>query len=215
MNELQRHARAHFRILKKTYPDAHCELDFKTPFQLLVSTILSAQCTDKSVNAVTPALFKRYPDPSALCKASQTDVERLLKSIGLFRNKAKNIIAASANIMLLHQGVCPSAMEDLVALPGVGRKTANVVRFNGFGLPGLAVDTHVLRVGRRLGFFESQDPVAVELTLNRLIPKKDWGMASHLLIWHGRRICSAMRAPDCAACPLKKICPSAFALKNI
>jgi endonuclease-3 len=214
MDELKRRVRSALRLLKKTYPDAHCALQFKTTFQLLVATILSAQCTDKSVNAATPALFKRFPDAAALALARQPDVERLIKSIGLYRNKSKNIIAAARQLVLLHGSKVPSGMEDLVALPGVGRKTANVVRFNGFGLPGLAVDTHVLRVGRRLGFFISQDPLRVEAALHRLIPEKNWGMTSHFLIWHGRSACFA-RNPACGSCPLKKICPSAFSTKNI
>lgn len=214
MDELKCRVRLALRLLKKSYPDAHCELYFKTNFQLLVATILSARCTDKSVNALTPALFKRYPAAAALGAARRPDVERLIKSIGLYRNKSKNIIETAKQLVLMHKGKVPSRMEDLVALPGVGRKTANVVLFNGFGLPGLPVDTHVLRVGGRLGFFKTQDPLAAEATLNQLIAKKNWGMASHLLIWHGRRVCFA-RKPDCGTCPLIKICPSAFTLKNI
>ncbi len=163
MDERKLQARRALKLLKKTYPEAHCELEFASPFQLLVATILSAQCTDKSVNAATPALFRRYPDAAALAKARQPDVERLIRSIGLYRNKSKNIIASARQpLMALHGGAVPREMEALVALPGVGRKTANVVRYNGFGLPGLPVDTHVLRVGKRLGLFESQDPVEVE-----------------------------------------------------
>jgi endonuclease-3 len=205
--ETSKRARLILKRLKKAYPDAHCELDFKTPFQLLIATILSAQCTDKSVNAATPALFAAYPDAQALSRAPQKRVEALIKSIGLYRNKSKNIIAASNILMARHGGKVPQAMEDLVELPGVGRKTANVVRFNAFGLPGLPVDTHVLRVGKRLGLFESENPVEVEAQLGALIPKKDWGMCSHWLIWHGRRICAA-RSPNCQACTLKDLCPS-------
>ena len=205
--ELKRRAAAVLRRLKKAYPAAHCELNFKSPFQLLVATILSAQCTDKSVNAATPALFERYPDAASLAKAGQAQVERLIKSIGLYRNKSKNIIAAARLLMEKHGGQVPREMEALVALPGVGRKTANVVRFNAFGLPGLAVDTHVLRVGARLGLFRSEDPVQVEHALGALIAPKDWGMTSHLLIWHGRRVCAA-RAPQCGVCVLQSLCPS-------
>ncbi len=196
-------------LLAKAYPAAHCELDYKSPFQLLVATILSAQCTDKSVNAATPALFARYPGPDKLADAGQAEVEKLIRSIGLYRNKARNLIGMARQLVLGHGGKVPKTMEELVALPGVGRKTANVVRFNAFGLPGLPVDTHVLRVGRRLGFFESQDPVAVERELGALVPEELWGLCSHWLIWHGRRTCGA-RSPDCAGCPLNKICPSAF-----
>jgi endonuclease-3 len=205
--ETRRRARAVLRRLKRDYPGAHCELDFKTPFQLLVATILSAQCTDKSVNAATPALFSRFPDAFSLAKAAQPQVERLIKSIGLYRNKSKNIIATAKMLVLEHGGQVPQGMDDLVALAGVGRKTANVVRYNAFGLPGLPVDTHVLRVGKRLGLFESQDPVEVEQILGSMIPPADWGLLSHLLIWHGRRICAA-RSPNCAACSLRGLCPS-------
>lgn len=205
--ELTRRARAILNRLRKAYPDAHCELDFRSPFQLLVATILSAQCTDKSVNAATPALFARYPDAKSLASASQAGVEKLIKSIGLYRNKSKNIIAAATILVETHAGKVPQDMESLVALPGVGRKTANVVRFNAFGLPGLPVDTHVLRVGKRLGLFKSENPVEVEKILGELIPEKDWGLTSHWLIWHGRRICGA-RNPQCSQCTLNDICPS-------
>ena len=208
--EIRRRAAALLRRLRKAYPDAHCELDFKTPFQLLVATILSAQCTDKSVNLATPGLFARYPDAKSLSQAAQKDVERLIKSIGLYRNKSKNIIATARLLMEKHGGGVPQEMEALVALPGVGRKTANVVRFNAFGLPGLAVDTHVLRVGARLGLFQSQDPVEVEKRLGELLQPKDWGLMSHLLIWHGRRICAA-RTPLCGQCTLNRLCPSSSA----
>lgn len=202
-----RRARVILGRLKKAYPDAHCELNFKSPFQLLMATILSAQCTDKSVNAATPALFARYPDALQLAAAKQKDVERLIKSIGLYRNKSKNIIAASKILVEKHAGKIPCEMSSLVELPGVGRKTANVLRFNAYGLPGLPVDTHVLRVGKRLGLFESEKPVEVEAMLGALIPKKDWGMTSHWLIWHGRRICAA-RNPQCGQCSLRDLCPS-------
>jgi endonuclease-3 len=207
MTEASRRARIILKRLTKAYPQAHCELDFKTPFQLLVATILSAQCTDKSVNAATPQLFSRFPDAKSLAKAKLPAVERIIKSIGLYRNKSKNIIATAKLLMEKHGGEVPTSMEALVELAGVGRKTANVVRFNAFGLPGLPVDTHVLRVGKRLCLFESQDPVEVELELGKLIDAKDWGMCSHLLIWHGRRICSA-RSPLCGECTLQDLCPS-------
>ena len=203
----KKRARLILKRLRKAYPDAHCELDFKTPFQLLIATILSAQCTDKSVNAATPDLFAKYPDAKRLAKAPQADVERLIKSIGLYRNKSKNIIVTAQMLMKLHGGEVPSAMQDLVELAGVGRKTANVVRFNGFGLPGLPVDTHVLRVGKRLGLFKSENPVEVEAILGQVVPPKDWGWCSHWLIWHGRRVCGA-RNPNCEVCVLQDICPS-------
>ena len=205
--EARRRARTILGRLKKAYPDAHCELNFKSPFQLLVATILSAQCTDKSVNQATPALFARYPDAKSLSQAREREVQGLIKSIGLYRNKAKNIVGAARALMERHGGEVPSDMESLVALPGVGRKTANVVRFNAFHLPGIAVDTHVLRVGKRLGLFEPQDPVEVEKILGNLVMQRDWGMTSHLLIWHGRRVCDA-RSPQCAACTLNDLCPS-------
>lgn len=194
-------------LLARSYPDAHCELDFKSPFQLLVATILSAQCTDAAVNRVTPTLFAAYPDAASLSRAKPPSVERLLRSIGLFRNKAKSIVGAAKALCAQHGGQVPQELEALVALPGVGRKTANVVRSNGFGLPGLAVDTHVLRVGQRLGFFESSDAVKVEAQLCAAIPPRQWGLTSHWLIWHGRRTCSA-RKPDCGACALSGLCPS-------
>jgi endonuclease-3 len=208
MDDLKRRARKILQALKKAYPEAHCELDFKTPFQLLVATILSAQCTDKSVNKATPGLFRRFPDAASLSRARQPQVEALIRSIGLYRNKSKNLIAAAKLLMAKHAGQVPREMEALVELPGVGRKTANVVRYNGFGLPGLPVDTHVLRVGKRLGLFRSENPVEVEAILGALIPPKDWGICSHWLIWHGRRTCFA-RNPDCASCVLQKLCPSA------
>ena len=195
------------RRLARAYPDAHCELDFKTPFQLLAATILSAQCTDKAVNKVTPALFRRYPSPVLLARARRAQVETLIRSIGLYRHKARHLVGMAQALVKSHRGEVPQGMEELVALPGVGRKTANVVRSNAFGLPGLAVDTHVLRVGRRLGLFASQDPAEVERELGALVPPEKWGLCSHWLIWHGRRVCGA-RSPNCAACPLETLCPS-------
>jgi endonuclease-3 len=200
-------ARAILRRLSRLYPDARCELDYAGPFQLLCATILSAQCTDKSVNLATPGLFARYPDAASLARARPEAVEALIRRIGLFRNKARNLIGAAKALVDRHAGEVPRDMDSLKALPGVGRKTANVVLFNGFGLPGLAVDTHVLRVGKRLGLFESQDPVQVESQLGALVPPAQWGMASHWLIWHGRRVCHA-RSPQCGACGLASLCPS-------
>lgn len=200
-------ARKLFGRLHALYPDAHCELDFKTPFQLLAATILSAQCTDKAVNQATPALFARYPDAATLAKAKQPAVEACIRSLGLFRGKARNLIGMAQALQRDHGGQVPADREALVALPGVGRKTANVVLSNGFGLPGLAVDTHVLRVGARLGLLKAHDPVKAEAELCALLPPEQWGQLSHLLIWHGRRICRA-RKPDCAHCDLRRLCPS-------
>ena len=198
-----------FRRLAKAYPDAHCELDYASPFQLLCSTILSAQCTDVSVNKATPALFEAFPTPAKLAKAKTAQVEALIKTVGLYRNKARHLTGMAQALMAEHGGEVPQDRDALVKLPGVGRKTANVVLSNAFGLPGLAVDTHVLRVGKRLGLFESQDPVKVEQLLGAQMPPKSWGMVSHWLIWHGRRTCSA-RQPQCGACVVQELCPSAF-----
>ena len=203
--ELKARAGKIFRRLEKTYPDAHCELDFKSPFQLLAATILSAQCTDVAVNKVTPGLFKKYPDAAAMAAARLPSLENLIKSIGLYRNKAKNLKGMARALVERHGGKVPADMDSLVELPGVGRKTANVVLSNAFDLPGLAVDTHVLRVGKRLGLFSSQDPVKVEQALGALVAPKKWGLVSHWLIWHGRRHCDARR-PRCGNCPVFELC---------
>ncbi len=191
------------------YPDAHCELDFKTPFQLLVATILSAQCTDKRVNMVTPVLFSRYPTIESLARAKQEDVEEIIKSTGFFRNKAKSIIAMSGAVVDRHAGQVPSTMEQLVVLPGVGRKTANVLLGNAFDInEGVVVDTHVGRLAIRLGLTTETDPVKVEQQLMKLFPRDRWTMLAHLLIFHGRRVCEA-KNPRCGECALAAICPSA------
>ena len=191
------------------YPDAHCALDFKSPFQLLIATILSAQCTDKRVNMVTPALFKRYPTPSALAAAKLEDVEEMIKSTGVFRNKAKSLVGMASGVDEKHGGTVPNEMDDLVKLPGVGRKTANVVLGNAFDRnEGVVVDTHVGRLSVRLGLTSETDPVKVEQVLMSLFPREDWALLSHLLIFHGRRICIA-RAPRCDLCVLNDVCPSA------
>ncbi len=203
---LKRRAKRIFAKLAKAYPDAHCELEHRGPFQLLCATILSAQCTDVSVNRVTPGLFKDFPDAQALASASLLQVERHIRSLGLFHNKAKHLVSMAKALLADHGGRVPADREALVRLPGVGRKTANVVLANAFGLPGLAVDTHVLRVGQRLGLFQGQDPVKVETSLGALMPPGSWGSVSHWLIWHGRRVCGA-RKPDCPACVLKNDCP--------
>jgi endonuclease-3 len=190
------------------YPNAATELDFGTPFELLVATILSAQATDVSVNAATPALFARYPDAVALAQATPDHVEPFIKTIGLFRNKAKNIIAAAKRIVDLHDGDVPEDYDDLLALPGVGRKTANVVASNAFGRPAIAVDTHVGRLARRLKFSRHEDPNKVEKDLESLFPQERWTFLHHALILHGRRVCHA-RTPSCEACSLSPLCPSA------
>ena len=190
------------------YPGAHCALDFTSPFQLLVATILSAQCTDKRVNMVTPALFKRYRTPAALAAAKQEEVEEIIKSTGFFRNKAKNLIGMAAAITERHSGRVPDDLESLVALPGVGRKTANVVLGNAFGKDeGVVVDTHVSRVTQRLALTRQIDPVKIERDLVRLFPRDRWTMLSHLLIEHGRQVCDARR-PKCEICFLSDVCPS-------
>ena len=204
----RRRAARLFRALAAEYPDAHCELDHADAFQLLVATILSAQCTDKNVNKATPALFRAYPDAAALAAASPAEVEGPIRSLGLYRAKARHLVGMAQALCAGHHGRVPRDRASLKALPGVGRKTANVVLSNAFGLPGLAVDTHVLRVGKRLGLLRSDDPVKAEAELCAQLPPQDWGMASHLLIWHGRRVCAA-RAPRCGDCVLRRACPSA------
>jgi len=197
------------RHLKRDYPVAVCELTHETPFQLLAATILSAQCTDARVNMVTPNLFRRYPDASALASADVSDVEGIVKSTGFFGTKARNLIGMADAVMTRFNGEVPTEMEDLVTLPGVGRKTANVVRSVAFSLPGLPVDTHVGRLSRRLGLTRNDDPVKVESDLCALLPPKEWGEFSLRLILHGRRICDA-RAPRCGECRLGELCPSAM-----
>lgn len=194
--------------LARTYPDAACALDFANPYQLLVATVLSAQCTDKRVNQVTPALFAAYPNPAALAAADEEAVIGLIRSTGFFRNKARNIIAACQAIVARHGGSVPGTLDELVKLPGVGRKTANVVLGNAFGVPGITVDTHLGRVCRRLGLTANDDPVKVEFDLMKIIPEAEWTAFSHRVIHHGRTLCAA-RKPDCAHCPLAPDCPSA------
>jgi endonuclease-3 len=194
------------RGLAKLYPNAHCALHFNNPLQLLVATILSAQCTDVRVNMVTPALFARYTDAQAFADADPHELERMIQSTGFFRNKAKNIIACCRILVERHEGRVPGTLEELVPLPGVGRKTANVVLGNAFGTPGITVDTHVGRLSRRLGLTREVDPVRVERDLMEQIPRKDWTMFSHRMIFHGRQVCFA-RKPNCAGCTLAKICP--------
>ena len=194
--------------LRRAYPDATCALTHRDAFELLAATILSAQCTDVRVNLVTPALFERYPDPSALAAARQGEVEALIRSTGFFRNKAKNLIAMAQALVADHGGAVPDTMEGLHRLPGVGRKTANVVLGNWYGInAGVTVDTHVTRLARLLKLTRHTDPVKIERDLMALIPQADWTLISHLLILHGRAVCIANR-PRCGACVLAKICPS-------
>jgi endonuclease III len=196
------------RELPKVYPDAHCELDFKTPLQLLVATILSAQCTDKRVNMVTPSLFKSYQSAKEFAAAEPAQLEKAIQSTGFFRNKAKSIRAAAAAIEQEHNGKVPQTMKALHALPGVGRKTANVVLGNAFQIDeGIVVDTHVARLSQRLGLTKQTDAVKIEDDLMKLIPREHWTNWSHWLIWHGRRRCFA-RKPDCRNCEVLHLCPS-------
>lgn len=195
------------RILAETYPDAHCELDFASPFQLLVATVLSAQTTDVRVNLTTPALFAKYPTPEDLAAANPEDVENILKPTGFFRAKTKSVMGLSAAITERFGGAVPPRLADLVTLPGVGRKTANVVLGNAFGVPGITVDTHFTRLARRFGWTSQDDPVKIEQEVGSLIPKSEWTMLSHRLIWHGRRVCHA-RKPACGACSVAALCPS-------
>jgi endonuclease III len=208
---LNAHAVEVLARLRKAHPDAHCELDHETPLQLLMATILSAQCTDKRVNMVTPLLFRTYPSAKALADARQEELEQIIKSTGFFRNKAKSLIALGKVLVERHNGEVPCSMEDLVKLPGVGRKTANVILGNAFNRnEGVVVDTHVGRLSLRLGLSKQKDPVKVEQELMPLFPRDDWAMVAHVLIFHGRRVCDA-RAPKCDICTVNEICPSSTA----
>lgn len=200
-------ARRTHELLGCEYPDAECELDHQNPFQLIIATILSAQATDVGVNKVTPALFARFGDAESLAEAGQEEVERLIASLGLFRNKTKSIIKCANQLVERHDGVVPGSMKELTALAGVGRKTANVVRSVALGLPGLPVDTHVLRLSSLLQLTELTDPVKVEMELNPMIPASERGLFSLRMILHGRRVCIARR-PNCADCVLNSYCPS-------
>ncbi len=195
--------------LRREYPTAHCELTHRSPYQLLVATILSAQCTDQRVNMVTPALFARYPGPAELAEADPAEVEEIIRSTGFFRNKTKSLIGMARALVASHGGRVPADMEALRVLPGVGRKTANVVLGNAFGInEGITVDTHVARLSGLLGLTRETDPLRIEQDLMALVPRDDWTLVSHLLIWHGRRVCIARR-PRCGECVLADTCPSA------
>jgi len=204
---LVRRARKVDRVLAETYPDARCELDFDDAFQLLVVTVLSAQTTDRRVNTARPALFAAYPTPAAMAAAPRDHLEQLVGPLGFFRQKTQALLKLSAALVEHHDGEVPRRLDALVTLPGVGRKTANVVLGNAFDIPGLTVDTHFGRMVRRLGWTEETDPVKVEHEIGALFPRRDQTMLSHHLIWHGRRRCHA-KVPACGACPVARWCPS-------
>lgn len=196
-----------YRTLHERYPYAHCELDFDNPLQLLVATVLSAQTTDVTVNRVTPALFSRWPTAADLASADRAEMEEVLRPTGFYRAKTNSVLKLSAALVENHDGQVPPHLTDLVKLPGVGRKTANVVLGDAFGIPGITVDTHFGRLSRRMGWTDEEDPVKVEHAIGELIPRKEWTMLSHVVIFHGRRTCHARR-PACGACPVAKWCPS-------
>jgi len=204
---LVRRARKIYRVLTETYPEVRTELDFQNPFQLLVATVLSAQTTDKRVNMTTPLLFAKYPTSEDLAAANPADVEEILKPTGFFRAKTKSVIGLSAALRDRFGGEVPRTLEEMVTLPGVGRKTANVVLGNAYGIPGITVDTHFGRLSRRFGWTKSDDPVKVEADVGALFPPSEWVNLSHRLIWHGRRVCHARR-PACGACVVADWCPS-------
>jgi endonuclease III len=204
---LVRRARRTGRELALLHPDAHCELDATSPLELAVATILSAQCTDKRVNEVTPALFARYRTAADYAAADRAELEELVRTTGFFRNKAASLQGLGAALVERYGGEVPSRLEDLVTLPGIGRKTANVVLGNAFGVPGLTVDTHFGRLVRRFGWTTEEDPVKVETVVAGLLPKAEWTMFSHRVIFHGRRVCHA-RTPACGACGIARLCPS-------
>jgi endonuclease-3 len=202
-----RRARRINRILAETYPDAHCELDFTTPLELLVATILSAQCTDARVNMVTPAVFRKFPTPADYAGADRAELEAMIQPTGFFRAKTNSLISLGQALVERYDGAVPGRLDDLVTLPGVGRKTANVVLGNAFGVPGITVDTHFGRLARRFGWTAETDPDKVEAEVGQLFPKRDWTLLSHHLIWHGRRVCHS-RKPACGACPVAALCPA-------
>ncbi|GBL28199.1 endonuclease III [Actinomycetes bacterium] len=206
-SETRKSARAVYRILSKTYPEIRCELDFKNPLELIVATVLSAQCTDKRVNTVTPALFKKYKTAKAYAGADIHQLEELVFQTGFYRAKARHIKGIGIKLLEEFNGEVPSTLEELITLPGVGRKTANVVLGHAFDIPGITVDTHFGRLSRRFGWTKEMDPVKVERIVGELIPQKEWTNLSQRMIWHGRRVCHS-RKPACGACPLTKLCPS-------
>ena len=204
---LTRRSRKMYRLLHERYPSAHCELDFTTPLELLVATVLSAQTTDVQVNMVTPTLFAKYPTAADYAAADRTEMETIVSSTGFYRAKTNSLMKLGAELVDRFGGDVPGRLTDLVTLPGVGRKTANVVLGDAFGIPGITVDTHVGRLARRFGWTAEEDPVKVEHAIGALIPRSDWTLLSHTLIFHGRRTCHARR-PACGACPVARLCPS-------
>lgn len=208
-------AKRTLEVLKQTHPDAHCELNHKNPFELIVATVLSAQSTDVAVNQVSPEVFRRWPTPEQLAVAQLEEVQQVLSRIGMFRQKSKNIIGLAQKLVAKHGGQVPRTLAELVELPGVGRKTANVVLGVAYGKPeGVVVDTHVQRLTQRLGWSKYNDPVKIESDLMRLFPREEWDPLAHTLIFHGRRVCGALR-PACAACSVNTLCPSAFKAENV
>jgi endonuclease-3 len=205
--ENQKQARAIYRILTRTYPEIRCELNFNNPLELMVAVILSAQCTDKRINQITPALFKKYKNARDYAKAPLAEIEEYIFSAGFYHAKARHLKGMGVKLVEDFGGVVPSTIEELTSLPGVGRKTANVVLGHAFDIPGITVDTHFGRLSRRFEWTSSMDPVKVEYEVGELIPQKEWTNLSQRMIWHGRRICHS-RKPACGACPLAKICPS-------
>jgi endonuclease III len=214
-DKAKKKAKQIYATLRLAYPDAHCELNHDGPFQLIVATVLSAQSTDVAVNRVTPALFAEYPTAETMARAQLSSVEKLIGQLGMFRQKAKHLVGLSKMLVERHGGKVPPHLEALVELPGVGRKTANVVLGVAFGRPeGVVVDTHVGRLSQRLGLTTQDNPIAIETDLMELFPPSDYDLLSHTLIFHGRRCCTA-RAPDCAGCPVTKACPSAFHAETV
>jgi endonuclease-3 len=207
VSEIQKDARAIYRTLSKRYPNVRCELDFRNPLELMVAVVLSAQCTDKRINQITPALFKKYRRPIDYAKAPLAEIEEFIFSAGFYHSKARHLKGLGRKLVEDFDSVVPSTIEELITLPGVGRKTANVVLGHAFGIPGITVDTHFGRLSRRFEWTSSMDPVKVEHEVGALIPQKEWTNLSQRMIWHGRRICHS-RKPACGACPLAKICPS-------
>ena len=206
-SENRKNARAIYRILTKTYPEIRCELDYKNPLELIVAVVLSAQCTDKRVNQITPPLFKKYRSAKDYAKAPLPEIEEFIYSAGFHRAKARHLKGLGAKLVEEFNGEVPATLEELITLPGVGRKTANVVLGHAFNIPGITVDTHFGRLSRRFEWTTSTDPVKVEFEVGELIPEKEWTNLSQRMIWHGRRICHS-RKPACGACPVAKICPS-------
>ena len=206
-DELKARAKKIYAGLNKLYPHAHCELDFKNPLQLLVATILAAQCTDKRVNQVTPSLFKKYKTAKDFANAKKSELEEEIKTTGFYKNKSNSIIKMAQKVEAEFKGKIPQKMEELITLPGVGRKTANVILGNAYGLPGITVDTHFTRLSKRFGWTKETDPVKIEFAVQKIFSEKYWTHLSQLVVWHGRRRCHA-RKPACGACPIAKYCPS-------